>query len=333
MPSGTDGSAVALAGLAAVLAAGLLGCRSASEGPMPRALHPSRADGGPAAARWTPWSAPRNLGPVVNSAGNEEHPSISRDNLSLYFVSDRPGGLGRRDIWVSRRLNPNAAWGAPVNLGPNVNSAADERSPTLSDDGRRLYFSSLGRGGCGLADLFVATRDTRDDLNWRPAENLGCIVNSRSGDAGPALFEDRASGVTTMFFASSRPGGPGGFDIYQTQSRSGPSGFGPPTLVPELSGPFRDTRTAVSRDGLEIVLSSDVEGRLGGVGGQDLWVSTRRTTKDRWSIPANLGRPINSEGYDGAPALSFDGATLYFHSDRAGGSGGTDLYMATRKRR
>ena len=331
MPPGPR-ARIALAAVAAGIAAGLAACNATTDGSAARALPPSHIEA-QAVARWTAWSAPRNLGPVVNSAFNEEHPSLSRDNLSLYFVSDRPGGLGRRDIWVSRRPNPKAAWGPPVNLGPNINSARDERSPTLSDDGRRLYFSSLGRGGCGMADLFVAARDTRDDLGWRPAENLGCVVNSPFGDAGQALFEDASTGVTTMFFASSRPGGAGDFDIYRAQRRAGDKAFGPATLVPELSGPFRDTRTAVSRDGLEIILSSDVEGRQGGVGGQDLWVSRRRTTRDRWSVPVNLGRPINSEGYDGAPALSFDGATLYFHSDRPGGSGGTDLYVATRHRR
>jgi Tol biopolymer transport system component len=332
MPSRPQAT-MALAGAAAALAVGLSACNSTPEASGLNAARPAPTGADPPGSRWSAWSAPRNLGPVVNSAGNEEHPSVSRDNLSLYFVSDRPGGLGRRDIWVSRRTSHRAPWGPPVNLGPNINSAADERSPTLSDDGRRLYFSSLGRGGCGLADLFVAARDTRDDLGWRPAENLGCDVNSRFGDAGPALFEDRASGATTMYFASSRPGGPGGFDIYQSQRRAGESRFGPATLVPELSGPYRDTRTAVSRDGLEIILSSDVEGRQGGVGGQDLWVSSRRTTRDRWSVPVNLGRPINSQGYDGAPALSFDGSTLYFHSDRPGGFGGTDLYVSTRSRR
>src|SRR2546426_491173 len=102
--------------------------------------------------------------------------------------------------------------------------------------------------------------------------------------------------------------------------------------VTELNGPYRDTRTAIRRDGLELFISSDATGRSGGVGGQDLWVSTRATTADPWSAPVNLGPTVNSVSFDGAPALSFDGTTLYFFSARPGGVGANDLYVTTRTR-
>ena len=110
-----------------------------------------------------PWGSPVNLGPVVNSAANEQHPAISNDGLSLYVSSDRPGGFGGTDIWVSQRAcadaqDPVCAWQAPVNLGPNINSAGNDLAPTFTPDGHQLYFHSAGRGGCGLADLFVARR-------------------------------------------------------------------------------------------------------------------------------------------------------------------------------
>jgi hypothetical protein len=73
-------------------------------------------------------------------------------------------------------------------------------------------------------------------------------------------------------------------------------------------------------------------GRPGGVGGEDLWVSTRGSTLDLWRTPVNLGPVVNSTAFDGAPALSFDGMTLYFFSERAGGFGKRDLYMTTRTR-
>ena len=73
-------------------------------------------------------------------------------------------------------------------------------------------------------------------------------------------------------------------------------------------------------------------GRPGGVGGQDLWVATRATTADPWSTPVNLGPTVNSTAFDGAPALSFDGTTLYFFSARPGGFGANDLYVTTRTR-
>src|SRR2546426_9448989 len=102
--------------------------------------------------------------------------------------------------------------------------------------------------------------------------------------------------------------------------------------VTELNGPYRDTRTAIRRDGLEMFISSDATGRPGGVGGQDLWVATRATTADPWSTPVNLGPTVNSTAFDGAPALSFDGTTLYFFSARPGGFGANDLYVTTRTR-
>src|SRR2546428_14152125 len=82
------------------------------------------------------WSAPVNLGPVINSGSNEQHPAISKDGLSLYFASDRTGagGLGGLDIYVSQRActdtdDPACAWQAPANLGPNINSAGNDLAP------------------------------------------------------------------------------------------------------------------------------------------------------------------------------------------------------------
>ena len=275
------------------------------------------------------WTTPVNLGPVINTAGDENRPAISKDGLNLIVSTNRPGGYGGLDLWVSRRESADAPWGPLQNLGPSINSDSAESAPTFSPDGHRLYFHSAKTGGCGAIDMYVARRHDRDDYaNWEPAENLGCVVNSVYIDAGPTIFED--DGVTTLLFTSTRPGGAGDFDIYQT-TRVGDEGeFGPPTFVPELSAPFRDTRTTISRDHLELIISSDVTGRSGGIGGQDLWVATRPTVNDLWSTPVNLGPTVNTTAFDGAAALSFDGETLYFFSNRAGGSGGNDIWMTTR---
>jgi hypothetical protein len=284
-----------------------------------------------------PWGKPVNLGPVVNSPYNDNHPAISKDGLSLYITSSplpsppgsRPGGRGGADIWVSQRASIDAPWGEPVDLGPNINSAGNDGAPSLSTDGHRLYFHSTGRGGCGAADLFVSRRqDKRDDFGWEPAENLGCVVNSPFADNGPTIFEDDATGITTLYFNSPRPGGLGGVDIYASTLQADGT-FGPGVNVSELNSPFDDDRVAIRRDGLEIFVSTN---RPGGVGSQDIWVATRVTTLDPWSPPVPLGPVVNSPYFDGGPALSFDGTELYFYSERPGGFGGRDLYVSTRAR-
>lgn len=281
---------------------------------------------------WSAWSPPVNLGPVVNSSANDQHPAISRDGLSLYFASDRAGGSGGLDLYVTRRNGLDAPWGAPVNLGPVINSPTMDLAPDLTDDGHHLFYHSGRPGGCGDLDLYETSRDNpHDDLGWGPPVNLGCVVNGPFKDAGPAYTLHDGDEVPTMYFTSTRPGGFGDFDIYKSKLQADGS-WGPAVHVPELSGPFRDTRITIAPSGLELFISSDVTGRPNGVGGQDLWRSTREHTFDAWSAPVNLGPGVNTTGFDGAPSLSFDGTTLYFFSDRPGGFGANDLYVTTRTR-
>src|SRR2546425_135197 len=160
--------------------------------------------------------------------------------------------MGGLDIYVSQRPSVDDPWGAPVNIGPNTNSAGNDLAPTFSPDGHLLYFHSNGRGGCGGADLFVSRRhDKRDDFGWELAEDLGCVVNSPFNDAGPTIFEDEATGITTLYFTvqNNPPSSDQGFDIYASTRTGDEGAFGPPVLVSELSTPFRDTRTAIRRDG------------------------------------------------------------------------------------
>ena len=107
-----------------------------------------------------PWGKPVNLGASINSPAHENAPYISADGLSLYFCSDRSGGCGGRDVWVTKRKTRSDPWGEPVNLGPSVNSAADEHGPSISSDGLSLYFSGLWddlkrSGGLGQADISI----------------------------------------------------------------------------------------------------------------------------------------------------------------------------------
>jgi WD40 repeat protein len=283
--------------------------------------------------RYSDWSPPVNLGPGIETPANDQHPAISKNGLSLYFTSNRPGGAGADDLWVVQRATIYGPWGTPQNLGPIINTGSVEFAPTFSRDGHWLLFHSDRPGGSGGLDIWASYREhTHDDFAWQPPINIGSGVNSPYDDAGPTLFEDEANGITTLYFTSlNRPAGLGDWDVYS--SVLGPDGtFGPATLVVELSAPGnantgRDTRTAIRHDGLEMFFTSN---RPGGHGSGDLWVSTRATTLDAWSTPVNVGPTINTSNFEGAPALSSDGETLFFYSNRPGGSGANDLYMTTR---
>lgn len=218
----------------------------------------------PAAPRYSAWSAPLNLGAVVNSASFDFGPCLSEDGRSLYFASRRPDGLGGSDIYVSQRASVHAPWGPPQILGPNINTASDDQGPTLSPDGRQLYFFSTRPGGFGSTDLYVARRlHKRDDFEWQAAENLGPSINTKASEAGAALFEDEDT--TILYFQSDRPGGRGGIDIYAaTRDKDEDDGpFSVPVLVEELSSASNDRVPANRRDGLEMFLDSDRPERSG----------------------------------------------------------------------
>jgi hypothetical protein len=276
--------------------------------------------------RFSDWSAPINLGPVVNSTVGDLEVSISKNGLSLYIASSRPGGIGDFDIWVSQRTSVDAPWGTPQNLGPTINTAGREQAPFLTLDGHRLYFFSDRPGGFAGTDLYVSRRrDKHDDFGWEAPVNLGSGVNTSFNETVPVYFEDEASETTTLYFGSNRPG-MGGTDIYVSTLLPDET-FGPAVRVDVLNSSVRDAPFTIRRDGLEMFLASDRPGTLGAF---DVWVTTRASTADPWSTPVNLGPVVNSSADDSRGALSFDGTTLYLESNRPGTVGGHDLWVSTR---
>ena len=268
------------------------------------------------AQKYSDWSEPINLGPNVNSTSMDRGPAISKDELSLYFASNRPGGFGGEDIYVSERETRDGEWGPATNLGPIINTTANEQVPAFSRDGHLMFFASNRLGG---VDIWVSRReDTHDDFAWQPAENLGAGVNSAGQDEGPSYFANDDAGVAQLYFSGgmTRPGGPGIFVSEQAADGS----FGPAALVLELSGLGNSQRPSIRHDGLEIFFTNSL----------DLWVATRETVFDAWSAPINLGSPLNSGLVDVQPYISSDRETLFFASTRPGALGSADIYMSTR---
>ncbi len=302
---------------------------------------------------------------VVNSTSpdvNDTHPAISKDGLSLYFASTWPGPnsngkvVNDYDLWVTQRPGLDACWGPPVNLGTVVNSPFQDFAPNLSPDGQWLFFHSKQhqQDSCGTGavnELWAAYRTnisintdiSNNNLGWQTPINLGCATNggvnvTTSDNAGPNFFDDGTGTLFLYFTRNAFPGDQQGFQIYvstcskdiDTCNRQ--KLWGPGTPVGALNKTpdnktYRNTRTAIRRDGLEMILSS---GRPGSLLSENLWVSTRDSTvplqDQNWAPPEPVncdnmpgcsawnpqGAFVNSNAFDGGPALSWDGTELYF---------------------
>ncbi|MET0214954.1 MAG: hypothetical protein ABW292_18220, partial [Vicinamibacterales bacterium] len=255
---------------------------------------------------------------------NDNYAILSRDELTMYFTSDRPGGVGGDDLWFTTRASLEDPWGDPENMSA-LNSTVADSLAVLSSDEHVMFFHSTRPGGCGAGDIWMTRRHNRRSQQWDPPINLGCVVNTGATEIAPAFFENPETGQVTLFYGSNRPGSQV-FDVYA--SVVGEDGyFGPGALVPEFSSLGRDTRIFIRKDGLEVFITSD---RTGGQALIDIWTSTRDTLSDTWSTPVDLSSPVNSASDDGSPWLSRDGTTLYFFSTRALGYGQRDIWYSTR---
>jgi hypothetical protein len=283
-------------------------------------------DGGKVYGDFT-FGKPQNLGPVINSPSGDVMGCFSADNLELYFSSNRPGGYGAYDLWVSTRESTNDPWGPPINLGALVNSTNNEICSSISSDGLTLYFcddweSPFRTGGLGGADLWMSTRASRG-APWGTAVNVGTPINSSAGEIDAKISGDGL----TLVFASNRAGGKGSYDLWMSTRATVQDNWGAPVnMGGVVNGGSFDHAPSLSSDKRALVFTSD---RPGGFGGYDLWMTTRNTPSDPWAPPVNLGPSINSSGHEDLAAISADARMLYFLAHTPpGGFGGYDLWEA-----
>ena len=152
------------------------------------------------------WDAPRNLGPLVNSSAWDSQPWLSNDGKTLYYASNRNGGLGLYDIWFSEKVN--GAWGPAQNLGAPINTLGAEYSPFLHADGQTLYFSSDEHPGFGGVDLFMSKLRQG---GWGKPINLGYPLNTSADERNIFINTKGDKG----YINSDRKGGYGQYDIYE----------------------------------------------------------------------------------------------------------------------
>lgn len=153
------------------------------------------------------WSKPSLINPTINSLKYlESTASITPDGKTIYFASDRIGGQGGMDIWKTQ-MQANGSWSSPVNLGPEINSKANEDAPFIHPDQKTLFFTSDGHHTMGGRDVFVSRLQ---GTKWTKPENMGYPVNTTANDNYFTLIADG----TRAYFSSDRKGGMGAQDIY-----------------------------------------------------------------------------------------------------------------------
>ncbi len=155
------------------------------------------------------YGKPLKMGENVNSKDFESAASISADGNTLFFSSNRKGGIGGKDIWMTRKL-PNGEWALPQNLGSNINTEYDEDFPNLFYDGKTLYYSSNGRNSIGGYDLFKSEWNTENN-EWSLPENIGYPVNTCDDNMVISFTEDQRHAYVSIYREDSQ----GDLDIYR----------------------------------------------------------------------------------------------------------------------
>ena len=270
----------------------------------------------------------QSLGPLVNSPAFDGSPTVSADETELFFTSERKG---QQDLFVSTRPGKDAAWTEPVSLGTPIDDpTAGDFSLRLSADGKALYFASTRAGGFGKADMYVATRASKQQP-WGPAVNLGPRLNTEAFEAFPTPSADGR----TLYFNRSSSFDSQDSDIWITTRASASDEWSVPRRAPDgINSERAEFSPSLTPDGNTLYFAS---ARGAGV---DVWVSTRRDSSRAWGAPQRLGAGVNvPRAMTLAPFISDDRRSLYFMSARPDSAaseactpitcfGRVDLYVA-----
>ncbi|MBK8547116.1 MAG: PD40 domain-containing protein [Saprospiraceae bacterium] len=158
------------------------------------------------------WTKPSNIGKMINTPAWESQPCLSSDGNTLFFVSDRVGGQGGRDIWFSKK-NVRGVWMDPENIGSHINTSRDDETPFLHPDGRTLYWRSNGRLGMGDFDIYMS-KWNEDEQMWSEVKNIGYPVNTDGNEGALIVSLDGSTAYfSTDYFSKSLQNGKSGLDI------------------------------------------------------------------------------------------------------------------------
>ncbi len=261
---------------------------------------------------------PVNLGPPVNTTWSEEDPFITADGQRLFFVSDRNFPHNSMDIFMSVWTGTN--WSEPIDLGPNVNSGSHEWSPSVSPDGKKLYFTAFGRpGSIGGWDIWSSTWDSVQQ-QWGLAQNLGPVINSSAVD----WTSDISYNGQSLYYATNGKGHIQGQALYVSHWNG--TSWGTPVPFPDnINNTATEARPSLTVDERTMYFV-----RWGDY--MEIYV-TQKNFDNTWSNPVKLDSMINTPGGNSGPYVIPDGKKLFFASARSGGVGGpgtADIWVAER---
>ncbi|MCB0584361.1 MAG: PD40 domain-containing protein [Phaeodactylibacter sp.] len=254
---------------------------------------------------------PQPLGPAINTADPEYLPFLTADGKMLAFT--RRVGQQQEDVFWSQQVEGRWQEALPLR---EVNSLYNEAAPYISPDGQYLALTICGRpDGQGRCDLYFSRKEKGE---WLPPQNPGAPLNSSSWDAQPSLSPDGQR----LFFASRRPGGLGGTDIWMAQRLPDGQWGEPQNLGPVVNTPENEQSPFLHFDGQSLFFMSNGHP---GMGGFDLFRSRLRPDGS-WEQPLNLGYPINTHADEGGLFVSLDGKTAFYARASAGRQEDTDLF-------
>lgn len=264
---------------------------------------------------------PRNAGPAVNSPENEYFPSLTVDQSEIIFTrdirDDRAPGGHQEDFYIARKKD--TTWTTARNAGAPLNTAMNEGGPSISADGRVLFYTACDRpDGKGSCDIYLAQR--MPDGNWGKPINLGSPINTSAWESQPSFSSD---GKTLYFVRGSynrerrRM-----MDIFVSTFREDMTWSEPVKLSEPVNTPGQEESVFIHPDNQTLYFASDGHP---GMGGKDIFLS-RRQPDGSWGEPINLGYPVNTQADENSLVVSSDGRKAWFASDRKGGYGNLDLY-------
>jgi len=277
---------------------------------------PGISDAPPAACDVTkPFGTLTNLA-AVNSNSEDMWGWFSADLLTIYF-SGTATSSSDINLYQATRTSVTGTFSTPVLLGP-INTTNTEDRPVVTADNLSLYAHS---NASGTVHIYVATRTSAAAQFGSLALVPGVNGTGNTVDADPWISADGL----TMYFASTRDGT---YDIFRSTRPSTITDFGAPAAVAELDSTSVDDAPVLSADGLEIFFASNRA--QGSTGRNDIWHATRATTADGFGAPAMLSELSGTTSEDFPTWVSADRCTLLITSDRAGGNGSYDIWIATR---